>query len=66
MGRLTPAQFQILLALADRRRAPRLGGDADRRPRLAWCHAIGADNESDLRPDRALDDERRRYADLFG
>src|SRR5919199_4845590 len=72
---LTPAMFHILLALADRERhgygimqevaaltdgAMRLGPGTLYRSIKALLDA-GLIEESDQRPDPALDDERRRY-----
>lgn len=72
---LTPSVFQILLALADRERhgyaimqevATQTGGQLHFGPgTLYGCLkrmlAAGMVEESDERPDPALDDERRRY-----
>jgi DNA-binding PadR family transcriptional regulator len=72
---LTPAVFQILLALADNERhgygimqevALRTGGATRLGPGTLYRSikrllADGLIGESDERPDPALDDERRRY-----
>lgn len=72
---LTPAVFHILLALADRERhgyaimqevAADTGGQVQMGPGTLYgtikrIIAMGLVEESDERPDPALDDERRRY-----
>ena len=77
---LTPAEFEILLALSDRERhgygillevAERTQGRVRLRPgtlyrALQRLTSAGLVDESEERPDPGLDDERRRYYRLTG
>jgi DNA-binding PadR family transcriptional regulator len=75
---LTPAMFEVLIALADGEKhgyaiikevARRTGGDVSLSAGTLYAivrrfELEGVIQESDARPDPALDDERRRYYEL--